>query len=136
MIDPKFNYKHNLSILIRLSLKIKNLVLSNLFGNNDLNFNRIVPSLIKNILFKNKIILNNSSKKLQFIHISQVLNVITNKSKYIKKKHLISVNQIKNKILSLMNLKKGLSKKDFNNNFEYNLYETINWYTEYFKKKL
>ena len=117
-------------------LKIKNLVLSNLFGNNDLNFNRIVPSLIKNILFKKKIILNNSSKKLQFIHISQVLKVITNKSKYIKKKHLISVNQIKNKILSLMNLKKGLSKKDFENSFEYNLYETINWYTKYFKKKL
>ena len=117
-------------------LKIKNLVLSNLFGNNDLNFNRIIPSLIKNILFKKKIILNNSSKKLQFIHISQVLKVITNKSKYIKKKHLISINQIKNKILSFMKLKKGLNKKDFNNSFEYNLYETINWYIKYFKRKL
>ena len=117
-------------------LKIKNLVLSNLFGKNDLNFNRIIPSLIKNTLFKKKIILNNYSKKLQFIHISQVLKVITNKSKYIKKKHLISVNQIKNKILSLMKLKKGLSKKDFDNSFEYNLYETINWYIKYLKKKL
>ena len=35
-----------------------------------------------------------------------------------------------------MNLKKGLNKKDFENSFEYNLYETINWYTKYFKKKL
>jgi nucleoside-diphosphate-sugar epimerase len=117
-------------------LKIKNLVLSNLFGKNDLNFNRIIPSLIRNIFLKRKIILNNHSIKLQFIHINQVLKVITNKSKYIKKKKLISVNQIKNKILYLMKLKKGLSKKNFDNSFEYNLYETINWYIKYFKKKL
>ena len=45
-------------------------------------------------------------------------------------------NQIKNKISSLMKLKKGLSDKDFNNSFEYNLYETINWYIKHFKKKL
>lgn len=117
-------------------LKIKNVVLSNLFGKNDLNFNRIIPSLIRNALLKKKIILKNYYKKLQFIHISQVLKVLTSKSKYIKKTHLISVNQIKNKILFFMKLNDGLSKKNFNNSFEYYLYETINWYIKYLKKKL
>ena len=111
-------------------------MLPNLFGKNDLNFNRIVPWLIKSAIFKKNVVLNNYSRKLQFIYIDEVLKIITSNSNYIKKKNLISISQIKNKIYSLLKLKTGLDKKKFNNSFEFDLYRTIDWYIRYFKKKI
>jgi nucleoside-diphosphate-sugar epimerase len=112
------------------NLKIKNLILPNLFGQNDLNFNRIIPMLIKNFLLKKKIIIRNYSIKLKLVFIDSLLEMLINQKKYCSNK--IALNQIIKKIKYLNN---SFNSNFFKSTFDYQLYQTLIWYKNYFKKK-
>ena len=116
------------------NLKIKNLILPNVFGENDLNFERIIPFFVKNIILKKKILINNKEKKIKFIYIDDVLKVLVDKKKKIHNSYFITVNKLKIKISNLINLKKNLQKDKFKELFDFNLYKTICWYKWYLKK--
>lgn len=113
-------------------LKINNLVMSNVFGSNDLNFNRIIPFLIKNILSKKKIILKKNKEKIKFIYIDDLLKALIYNKQNMICNYSVSVNVLKKKILYLIKLKNNLKKTNFKNLFDFNLYKTINWYKDYF----
>ena len=117
-------------------LKIKNIILTNVFGGNDLNFNRIVPFLIRCAIFNKKIILKNSSYKLKLIYIENLLKILTLKlnNKYFN--HSITILGLKKKILYIMKLKKNKRKKIYFKKDTLNFYllNTISWYEIYFNK--
>ena len=116
------------------NLNIKNYVISNLFGQNDLNFNRIIPLLIKKLIFNKKINKINYSKKLKFVFIDDLLENLI----YPKKKiygHLISIRSLIKKIDYLFSFSEHEKKKN-QSLFEYRLYMTILWYKNYFKNKV
>ncbi len=118
---------------LNYNLKINNLLIPNLFGGGDLNFYRIIPMLIKNIFIKKKIILKNYSKKLKFMFVDNLIEIIINPKKKINFNHSISVNRLVTKISYL--IKFQVKKKNkFNSIFDFQLYQTINWYKKYFKK--
>jgi nucleoside-diphosphate-sugar epimerase len=117
------------------SLKINNIILPNLFGKNDLNFNRIIPLLIKKIFFKKKIILKNYSKKLKFMFVESLFEIIISSKKRINSTYLISINQLIKRINYLIRLNNNVEKNNFKSTFDYQLYQTIIWYKNYFKKK-
>ena len=104
-----------------------------MFGENDLNFQRVIPFFVKNIIFKKKIFIK-KKKKIKFIYIDDLLKVLGDDKKKLSYPYFISVNKLKIKILNLINLKKNLQKDNFKELFDFNLYKTINWYKSYFKK--
>lgn len=113
-------------------LKINNLVITNVFGGNDLNFNRIIPFLIKNILFKKKIILKKKKNKIKFIYIDDLLKAVINNKQSMIYNYSVSIEVLNKKILYLVKLKKDLKKTNFKNSFDFYLYKTVNWYKDYF----
>ncbi len=133
-ISKKVNYILCNFYKTNYNLKIKNLILPNVFGENDLNFERIIPFFVKNIILKKKIFIKKKEKKIKFIYIDDLLKVLVDEKK-LTNTYFITVNKLKTKILNLINLKKNLQKDYFKELFDFNLYKTINWYKWYFKKK-
>ena len=75
-----------------------------MFGENDLNFNRIIPFLVKNIFFKKKFLIKKKQNKITFIYIDDLLNVIVDDRKKLRNTYLISIHELKIKISNFMNL--------------------------------
>lgn len=118
------------------NLKINNLLVTNLFGEGDLNFNRIIPMLIKNIFFKRQIVLKNYSKKLKFMFVDNLIKIVLNPKKKLNYYYFISINQLITKIRYLIKFNKNKKNNNFNSEFDHQLYQTISWYRKYFNKKL
>ena len=134
-ISKKINYQLCNFYNTNYNLKIKNLNLPNVFGENDLNFNRIIPFLVKNIFFKKKFLIKKKKNKITFIYIDDLLKVLVDDRKKLRNTYLISIHELKIKISNFMNLKENLQRNNFKYHFDFNLYKTINWYKCYFKKK-
>ena len=132
-ISKKVNYILCNFYKTNYNLKIKNLIIPNVFGENDLNFQRVIPFFVKNIILKKKIFIK-KKKKIKFIYIDDLLKVLVDDKKKLFNTYFISVNKLKINILNLINLKKNLEKDNFKELFDFNLYKTINWYKWYFKK--
>lgn len=134
-ISKKTNYMICNFYKTNYNLKIKNLILPNVFGDNDINFKRIIPFFVKSIILKKKIFIKKKKKKIKFIYIDDLLKVLVDDKKKLSNTYFISVNKLKIKILNLINLKKNLQEHNFKELFDFNLYKTIDWYKWYFKKK-
>ena len=74
-ISKKANYILCNFYKTNYNLKIKNLIIPNVFGENDLNFQRVIPFFVKNIIFKKKIFIK-KKKKIKFIYIDDLLKVL------------------------------------------------------------
>jgi nucleoside-diphosphate-sugar epimerase len=134
-ISKKINYQLCNFYNSNYNLKIKHLNLPNVFGENDLNFNRIIPFLVKIIFFKKKFLIKKKRNKITFIYIDDLLKVLVDDRKKLRNTYLISIHELKIKIGNFMNLKENLQRNNFEYLFDFNLYKTIEWYKCYFKKK-
>ena len=111
--------------------KISFIKIDNVYGPHDLNFNRLVPSLILKLLLKKNIKINLKQKK-KLIYVKDLLPIIL---KTIKNKKFINIIDVKGKNINILNLWKNINKTFYNkhkkiskNNFFYNFIETFEWY--------
>lgn len=134
----------------------------NIYGESDLNFNRLIPSLCKNMILGKKVSINNNVNVYKgFIYIDDIVRAleltVENSSEILSKDHvyfnsknLYSIKGVYNLVSHMINKeKKNHSTKnitkdniDFKNNaffwkantnFENGLKRTINWYKEFLK---
>lgn len=115
------------------NLKIRNLTLANVFGQNDLNFKRIIPMLIKKKILRKNINIINNTKKINFTFIDNVLKMIIDPKKKINQSFLISIKQLQKKIKHLIS--PSSNKKKIITVFDYQLYQTVIWYQKFFTYK-
>ena len=71
-------------------------------------------------------------KKIKFIYIDDLLRAVFNNKQSMIYNYSVSIEVLNKKILYLVKLKKDLKKNNFKNSFDFYLYNTINWYKDYF----
>ncbi len=104
------------------------------YGPQDLNFNRLIPSLMLKILFKEKKIKIKLDQKKKLIYIGKILPIIL---KTIKNKKPINIINVKGKNYNILNLYKIINKRfhhkypiSSKSNDFYNFIETLEWYKD------
>jgi hypothetical protein len=113
----------------KYKLNVKKILLPTIIGVNDLNFNRLVPYILKQILNNKKVIIK-KQKKIIFTFVENVVskidNIISNsKKKFLMKKYNKKVNYIYSEF------KKIHQNKQYKNNKLFKIYA---WYKSYFEK--
>ena len=149
------------SYIENFNLPIHIVKFDNVYGGNDLNFSRLIPSLCKNLMLGKEVNINNNSKVYKgFIYIDDIVRAmeltVENSKKillkdcvYFNSKSLYSIMGVYNLVSNMINKEKKNEKtiitKDnvnfknnaffwaANTNFESGLKRTINWYKEFFK---
>ena len=126
----KFFLKDSLRFILKRN-KISLIKIDNVYGPYDLNFNRLIPSLMLKLLFKEKIKINLRQRK-RLIYVKDTLPIIFNT---IKNKKTINIINVKGKEVNILNLWKKINRmsevKNKNiskNNVFYNFSETLQWY--------
>lgn len=106
--------------------------IDNVYGPHDLNFNRLMPSLILKLLFNNKAIKINLSQQKKLIYVKDLLPIIF---KTIKNKKSLNIINVKGKNFNILKLWKNINntlhnkhKKITKNSDCYNFIETLEWY--------
>ena len=102
------------------------------YGPYDLNFNRLIPSLMLKLLFYNKNIKVKLTQQKKLIYVKNILSVIL---KTTKNKKSLDIIDIKGKNFNILNLWKKINKalpqthkKITKKNDCYNFIETLKWY--------
>lgn len=113
---------------IKKKNKISLIKIDSVYGPHDLNFNRLVPSLMLKIL-SNKNIKVNLRQQKKLIYVKDLLPVIF---RTIKNKKLINIVDVKGKNINITKLWKiiNINKKTTNNGIFYNFFETLDWYKD------
>ena len=108
--------------------------MDSVYGPHDLNFNRLIPSLMLKLLFNNKNITIKLSQKKKLIYVKAMLPVVF---KTIKNKKSFNIIHIKGKNFNILKLWKSINKILYNkhkritqNNVCYNFIETFEWYKD------
>ena len=106
--------------------------MDNVYGPRDLNFNRLMPSLMLKLLFNNKAIKVNLSQQKKLIYVKDLLPIIF---KTIKNKKSLNIINVKGNNFNILKLWKNINntlhnkhKKITKNNDCYNFIETLEWY--------
>jgi len=114
--------------------KISLIKMDTVFGPHDLNFNRLIPSLMLKLLFKKKFIKVKLTQKKKLIYIGDLLPVIL---KTMKNKKSFNIIKIKGKNFDILKLWKTINKillhkhkRITKNNDYYNFIETLKWYKD------
>ena len=119
---------------ISMKNKISLIKMDSVYGPHDLNFNRLIPSLMLKVLFNNKKINIKLSQKKKLIYVKDMLPVVF---KTIKNKKSFNIIDIKGNNFNILNLWKHINKtlqkkheritknKDF-----YNFIKTLEWYKD------
>ena len=117
-----FSTKNNISFI----------KIDNVYGPHDLNFNRLVPSLMLKFLFYNKKIKVNFAQKKKLVYVKNLLPIIF---KTLKNKKTFNIINVKGKTYNISKLWKNINKALLNkhksiskNNACYNFIETLMWY--------
>ena len=104
------------------------------YGPQDLNFNRLIPSIMLKILFKEKKIKINLNQKKKLIYVDQILPIIL---KTTKNKRPINITKVKGKDYNILNLCKNINNAYHQKNpilskskNLYNFIETLEWYKD------
>ena len=104
------------------------------YGPYDLNFNRLIPSLMLKLLFYNKNIKVKLTQQKKLIYVKNILSVILKTTKNNKSLNIIN---IKGKNFNIINLWKRINKallqkhkKITKKNDCYNFIETLKWYKD------
>ena len=149
------------SYIKNFNLPIHIVKFDNVYGGNDLNFSRLIPSLCKSLILGKEVNINDNTKVYKgFIYIDDIVRAIeltvenskkifSNDFIYFNSKSLYSITGVYNLLSNLINKEKTNTKKSmtkenihFKNNaffweastnFENGLKRTINWYKEFFK---
>ena len=113
----------------KYKLEVKKIILPTIIGANDLNFNRLVPYVLKQILNNKKVIIKKNNKII-FTFVENVvykIDHIISKShkKYLMKKYNKKVNYFYSEF------KKIHQNQKYKNNKLFKIYA---WYKSYFKK--
>jgi len=126
----KFFLKDSLRFISKRN-KISLINIDNVYGPYDLNFNRLIPSLMLKLLFKKKIKINLRQKK-RLIYVKDILPIIF---KTIKNKKPINIINVKGKEINILNLWKKINRisrvknqKISKNDVFYSFGETLQWY--------
>ena len=113
--------------------KISLIKIDNIYGPYDLNFNRLIPSLMLKLLLKKNIKVDLAQQK-KLIYVKDILPTIF---KTIKNKKSINIIDVKGKNINISNLWKNLNKtfsqkhkRITKSNFFYNFIETLEWYKD------
>ena len=108
--------------------------MDNVYGPYDLNFNRLIPSLMLKLLFNNKGIKVKLPQQKKLIYVKDLLSVIF---KTIKNKKSFNIIHIKGKNFNILKLWKSINKILHNkhkritqNNDCHNFIETFEWYKD------
>ena len=119
---------------ISIKNKISYIKMDSVYGPQDLNFNRLIPSLMLKILFKEKKIKINLNQVKKLIYVGQILPLIL---KTTKNKRLINITKVKGKNYNILNLWKNINKAYHHKNSIlpksknfYNFIETLEWYKD------
>ena len=119
-------------ILIKNNISL--IKIDNVYGPYDLNFNRLIPSLMLKLLFNNKGIKVKLAQQKKLIYVKDLLPVIF---KTIKNKKSFNIIHIKGKNFNILKLWKSINKILHNkhkritqNNDCYNFIETFEWYKD------
>jgi len=119
-------------ILIKNNISL--IKIDNVYGPYDLNFNRLIPSLMLKLLFNNKGIKVKLAQQKKLIYVKDLLSVIF---KTIKNKKSFNIIHIKGKNFNILKLWKSINKILHNkhkritqNNDCYNFIETFEWYKD------
>lgn len=113
----------------KYKLEVKKIILPTIIGANDLNFNRLVPYVLKQILNNKKVIIKKNNKII-FTFVENVVYKIDNiisksRKKYLMKKYNKKVNYFYSEF------KKIHQNQKYKNNKLFKIYA---WYKSYFKK--
>ena len=113
---------------IKKKNKISLIKIDSVYGPRDLNFNRLVPSLMLKILLNKNIKVNLKQQK-KLIYVKDLLPVIF---KTIKNKKLINIVNVKGKNINITKLWKiiNINNKTTKNGIFYNFFETLDWYKD------
>ena len=129
----KFFLQDSLRFISRKN-KISLIKMDSVYGPHDLNFNRLIPSLMLKVLFNNKKINIKLSQKKKLIYVKDMLPVVF---KTIKNKKSFNIIDITGNNFNILNLWKYINKtlqnkhervtknKDF-----YNFIKTLEWYKD------
>ena len=119
-------------ILIKNNISL--IKIDNVYGPYDLNFNRLIPSLMLKLLFNNKDIKVKLTQQKKLIYVKDLQSVIF---KTIKNKKSFNIIHIKGKNFNILKLWKSINKILHNkhkritqNNDCYNFIETFEWYKD------
>ena len=106
--------------------------IENVYGPYDLNFNRLIPSLMLKLLLKKKSIKIKLNQNKKLIYIKDMLPIIFNTIKNKKRLKVINIKGKKFNIFKLWNAINKILKKENQtikkNNTYYNFIETLIWY--------
>lgn len=113
----------------KYKLEVKKIILPTIIGANDLNFNRLVPYVLKQILNNKKVIIKKNNKIIfTFVEnvVSKIDHIISkSRKKYLMKKYNKKVNYFYSEF------KKIHQNQKYKNNKLFKIYV---WYKSYFKK--
>jgi len=117
---------------ISIKNKVSYIKMDTVYGPHDLNFNRLIPSLILKILFKEKKIKVRLDQNNKLIYVDEILPLIL---KTTKNKKLINIINVRGKNYNILNLYKIINKA-FHHKYPilskgknyYNFIETLEWY--------
>tara|TARA_Y100000590_G_scaffold410814_1_gene504201 strand:- start:368 stop:1165 length:798 start_codon:yes stop_codon:yes gene_type:complete len=125
----KFFLEDSLKFVV-IKNKISLIKIDNIYGPYDLNFNRLIPSLMLKLLLKKKIKINLNQRK-SLIYVKNLLPIILRTLKNKKTINMVNVKGEKIDILKLWKIinrmsvdKSKKNKNDINRNFA----ETLDWY--------
>jgi len=114
--------------------KISLIKIDNVYGPRDLNFNRLIPSLMLKLLFKKKKIKIRLNQQKKLIYVKNLLPIIF---KTIKNKKPFNVVNVKGKNINILNLWHNINKtlrnkheRSTKNNVFSNFFETLEWYKD------
>jgi len=113
---------------IKKKNRISLIKIDSVYGPHDLNFNRLVPSLMLKILLSRNVKVNLKQQK-KLIYVKDLLPVIF---RTIKNKKLINIVDVTGKNINVTKLWKAINinKKITKNDTFYNFFETLNWYKD------
>ena len=114
----------------KYKLNVKKILLPTVIGNDDLNFERLVPYLLKSILNNKKILIKTKQKKIIFTFVDHVVSKIDNILSNSKKNFLIK--KYEKKVYFFYDEFKKIHKNYKTQNKE--LVKIYSWYKAYFKQ--
>ena len=129
----KFFLQDSLRFIL-IKNKISLIKMDAVYGPYDLNFNRLIPSLMLKLLFYNKNIKVKLTQQKKLIYVKNILSVIL---KTTENKKSLDIIDIKGKNFNILNLWKRINKallqkhkKITKKNDCYNFIETLKWYKD------